>query len=492
MTSTAQLQAFCITSGTTKICAEGNLPICFSSTNACYEISNDVDCDSFVVESDKVTFLNLNKPVVFSITKNTILKDCTGETSCSLSAPFHNEIIEFRLKGDTTPPCSFLGGICLESPCDNYQDCSSLNGYCSSGHCCSGSCTTGSSNGGGGSGGGGGGGTTPTDQTPPTISEVQIKEITTSTALIYWKTNEKATSKVSYGTSSKEYSFSTSSSSLVLEHQILLQNLLSATRYYFVISSKDSSGNQKTSEEFNFQTLSITQQETLGRIEVILTKNSFEGSSLEKATLILLPINYQCITDEKGKCVFENIPSGIYSIKGEKDGYVSYTKENVEVKKDKTTQVKIYLKKESETKPKPSGKKKVVITVIFTQNLYPGQKNEQVKKLQELLATDKEIYPEGLITGYYGTLTTKAVQKFQCKYKIICSGSPQTTGWGLVGPKTRKKLNEVFGKKGIVDKDREALIEAIKAQIRYLQKLVLQLIARLNKLLEQRRAKLKR
>ena len=60
-------KAFCITSGTTKICAEGNLPICFSSTNTCYEISNDVDCDSFVVESDKVTFFNLNKPVVFSI-----------------------------------------------------------------------------------------------------------------------------------------------------------------------------------------------------------------------------------------------------------------------------------------------------------------------------------------------------------------------------------------------------------------------------------------
>jgi len=492
MTSTAQLQAFCITSGTTKICAEGNLPICFSSTNACYEISNDVDCDSFVVESDKVTFLNLNKPVVFSITKNTILKDCTGETSCSLSAPFHNEIIEFRLKGDTTPPCSFLGGICLESPCDNYQDCSSLNGYCSSGHCCSGSCTTGSSNGGGGSGGDGGGGTTPTDQTPPTISEVQIKEITTSTALIYWKTNEKATSKVSYGTSSKEYSFSTSSSSLVLEHQILLQNLLPATRYYFVISSKDSSGNQKTSEEFNFQTLSTTQQESLGKIEIIVSQDSFEGNSLEKATLTLLPLNYRCITDKEGKCVFENIPSGIYSIKGEKEGYVSCTKENIEIKKDQTTQVKIYLKKESETKPKPSGKKKVVITMIFTQNLYPGQRSQQVKKLQELLATDKEIYPEGFTTGYYGSLTTKAVQRFQCKYNIVCFGSPQTTGWGLVGPKTRKKLNEVFGKKETVDKNRQALIELIKEQIRYLQKLVAQLLARLNKLLEQRRAKLKR
>ena len=249
---------------------------------------------------------------------------------------------------------------------------------------------------------------------------------------------------------------------------------------------------KKTSEEFKFQTLSTAQQESLGKIEIIVSQDSFEGDPLEKAALTLLPLNYRCITDKEGKCVFENIPSGIYSIKGEKEGYISCTKENIEIKKDQTTQVKIYLKKESETKPKPSGKKKVVITMIFTQNLYPGQRSQQVKKLQELLATDKEIYPEGFTTGYYGSLTTKAVQRFQCKYNIVCFGSPQTTGWGLVGPKTRKKLNEVFGKEETVDKDRQALIEAIKEQIKYLQKLVAQLLARLNKLLQERKLKLER
>ena len=48
------------------------------------------------------------------------------------------------------------------------------------------------------------------------------------------------------------------------------------------------------------------------------------------------------------------------------------------------------------------------------------------------------------ITGYYGSLTTRAVQLFQAKYGIISSGSPFTTGYGFVGPKTRAKLNE-FG-----------------------------------------------
>jgi len=42
-------------------------------------------------------------------------------------------------------------------------------------------------------------------------------------------------------------------------------------------------------------------------------------------------------------------------------------------------------------------------------------------------------------------LTTKAVQRFQCQYQIVCSGAPKTTGYGSVGPRTRAKLNEIYG-----------------------------------------------
>lgn len=45
-----------------------------------------------------------------------------------------------------------------------------------------------------------------------------------------------------------------------------------------------------------------------------------------------------------------------------------------------------------------------------------GMTSEQVKILQQMLASEPTIYPEGLITGYYGDLTIKAVQKFQAKY----------------------------------------------------------------------------
>ena len=82
--------------------------------------------------------------------------------------------------------------------------------------------------------------------------------------------------------------------------------------------------------------------------------------------------------------------------------------------------------------------------VLFARNLHLGSRNSDIQKLQKFLAESKEIYPEGLVTGYFGNLTKKAVQNFQCKYNIVCSGNPTATGYGQVGPKTRQKLNELF------------------------------------------------
>lgn len=84
-------------------------------------------------------------------------------------------------------------------------------------------------------------------------------------------------------------------------------------------------------------------------------------------------------------------------------------------------------------------------TLVINRNLELRDLGPEVTKLQGLLAKDSSLYPEGLITGYFGSLTQKAVQRFQCKYGIICSGTPETTGYGRVGPNTRLKVEEVFG-----------------------------------------------
>jgi peptidoglycan hydrolase-like protein with peptidoglycan-binding domain len=82
-------------------------------------------------------------------------------------------------------------------------------------------------------------------------------------------------------------------------------------------------------------------------------------------------------------------------------------------------------------------------SLVFAAPLYSGLQSADVRRLQTLLATKSEIYPEGLITGYFGPLTEKAVQTFQLNYGVV--GSKFDSGFGLVGPKTRAKLQEVFG-----------------------------------------------
>ncbi len=85
------------------------------------------------------------------------------------------------------------------------------------------------------------------------------------------------------------------------------------------------------------------------------------------------------------------------------------------------------------------------ISAILSVTLRIGNSGEDVTRLQQLLAQDPSIYPEGKITGYFGPLTEQAVERFQKKYDLVSSGTPVTTGYGIVGPKTRAKLAEVFG-----------------------------------------------
>lgn len=74
-----------------------------------------------------------------------------------------------------------------------------------------------------------------------------------------------------------------------------------------------------------------------------------------------------------------------------------------------------------------------------------GSSNADVTTLQTTLATDSSLYPEGLVTGYFGSLTSAAVKRFQAKYGVVSSGSPSTTGYGRVGPATIAMFNQVYG-----------------------------------------------
>lgn len=54
--------------------------------------------------------------------------------------------------------------------------------------------------------------------------------------------------------------------------------------------------------------------------------------------------------------------------------------------------------------------------------LHEGMTDEDVKKVQELLATDPTLYPKGLVTGYYGPMTKEAIMRFQTRHGLEATG----------------------------------------------------------------------
>lgn len=75
-----------------------------------------------------------------------------------------------------------------------------------------------------------------------------------------------------------------------------------------------------------------------------------------------------------------------------------------------------------------------------------GDRGLEVRELQSYLATNSSIYPERLVTGYFGQLTKAAVQRFQTAQGIVSQGTPATTGYGRVGPRTLASINSYLAR----------------------------------------------
>jgi len=83
-------------------------------------------------------------------------------------------------------------------------------------------------------------------------------------------------------------------------------------------------------------------------------------------------------------------------------------------------------------------------TMNFVSTLSSGSKGKTVEYLQQCLAMFSDIYPDGEISGFFGDKTKEAVIKLQEKYADeILKPSGLSSGNGVVGPSTRKKLNQI-------------------------------------------------
>lgn len=79
----------------------------------------------------------------------------------------------------------------------------------------------------------------------------------------------------------------------------------------------------------------------------------------------------------------------------------------------------------------------------FVKTIKYGEKSEEVKFLQmKLESLGHLIMPKGVAYGYYGNLTTKAVLDFQIKNNVAPMSELAKLAGRLVGPATRKMLNQ--------------------------------------------------
>lgn len=85
-------------------------------------------------------------------------------------------------------------------------------------------------------------------------------------------------------------------------------------------------------------------------------------------------------------------------------------------------------------------------TLKIISGLREGMSGEEVRLLQIALSSDPEIYPEGLVTGFYGRATAEAVRRLQRRNNIEAVG--------FVGPRTLEKINEAL-RKNPVTKDEQ-------------------------------------
>lgn len=72
----------------------------------------------------------------------------------------------------------------------------------------------------------------------------------------------------------------------------------------------------------------------------------------------------------------------------------------------------------------------------------PEDYRDDIINLQEFLEK-RGHFSHPHITKYFGPVTKKSVQDFQTAEGIINHGTPQTTGFGQVGPLTIKKIEEI-------------------------------------------------
>ncbi len=89
-----------------------------------------------------------------------------------------------------------------------------------------------------------------------------------------------------------------------------------------------------------------------------------------------------------------------------------------------------------------SGDPCVNLSYNLAQDDDDASKGGEVTELQEFLVATRDLtMPTGVAMGFFGPATERAVQKYQARKGIVSSGTPDSSGYGTVGTRTRASMS---------------------------------------------------
>ncbi len=242
--------------------------------------------------------------------------------------------------------------------------------------------------------------------------------ISTSTATINWTTDENASSSVAYGLTASYGTVSTSSGHMT--HSVALSGLTPSTVYHYSIHAVDAVGNVTDTSDATFTTSAISSgggspaPDTSGTPVVVPgSMTGVSGPSMSYADLRAI-FGDRAIPPAMPQNNPQNQLPGL------------------------------------DANPAISA---IVGSGLVVSNIYAsGRTSPEIRIIQRLLNAfaDTRIATAGAgspgkETDFFGPATKRAIQKFQLKYGIVKNSGD--TGYGVIGPKTRAKINELLKKK---------------------------------------------
>lgn len=107
------------------------------------------------------------------------------------------------------------------------------------------------------------------DKEPPKVFNIEINDVTATSSVITWETDELSDSLVNYGLD-KNYGIVRDPHFDKYYHTIVLDTLMPDTEYYVRMTSSDSAGNQGISSDYSFVTKKIDTEKKEGYAEKVL------------------------------------------------------------------------------------------------------------------------------------------------------------------------------------------------------------------------------